>query len=108
MAKGDPIQSPWTYSSSDDPNEPRLTIVVPFNNSTRAIQNGTVVHRDAGCDENTIVFGNPTDQLLRKPLPQAPVGDTTLSSNQVRNALGISNSIEALLALGQITAVAGG
>jgi hypothetical protein len=103
MVVGGPIQSPWTYSTSDDPARPRLTISVPFNNATRAILNGTAVHRDAGCPFSTVVFANPSDQLLRKPLPAAPVGDTTLTANQVRNATGFQ-TIEDLLAAGQVTA----
>lgn len=103
MVAGGPIQSPWTYTTGDDPGEPRLTISVPFNNATRAILNGTLVHRDAGCRFSTIVFANPSDQLLRKPLPAAPVGDTTLSAQNVRQATG-AQTIEQLLALGQITA----
>lgn len=103
MAKGDPLPSPWVYTSGDDPSVPQLRISVPFNETTGAILNGTVVHRDVGCRWTTVIFADPTDQLLRKDLPPAPEGDTTLSAQQVRQFTGF-RTITDLLNAGQVTA----
>jgi hypothetical protein len=106
MAHGDPPTSPYTCGFEDYLGR-ELSIVVPWDDSvggTRNIVSPVSIHRDAGCLWTSIVFANPNDQLLRKPLPAAPEGDTTLTANQVRSATG-ARTIDDLLGLGQITAV---
>jgi hypothetical protein len=107
MAHGDAPVSPYECSFGDYLGRV-LSITVPWDDSvggTRNIQSPVSIHRDAGCLWSTIVFANPNDALARKPLPAAPEGDTTLTANQVRSATG-ARTIDDLLGLGQITAVA--
>jgi hypothetical protein len=61
------------------------------------------IHRDVGCKWATVIFANPTDVLLRKDLPPAPEGDTTMTAQQVRQRTGF-RTIDDMLAAGQITA----
>lgn len=106
MAHGDAPVSPWSYETRDYLGRV-LSITVPWDDSTggtRNILSGTV-HRDAGCLFSTIVFANPNDQLARKPLPAAPTGNTALTANQIRTATG-ARTIDDLLGLGQVTAIA--
>ena len=84
-----------------------LRLIVPWDDSVGGTRNilSASVHRDAGCLWATVIFANPTDQLMRKDLPAAPEGDTTLTANQVRNRTGF-RTIDDLLNAGQITASA--
>lgn len=103
MAKGDEL-NPWQYVTHDYQGK-TLSISVPWDAGTRNILNGTAVHRDVGCMYHTIVFDNPTDQLLRKPLPSMTDAqtDVTFTAVQVRNATGF-RTIDDLYAAGQVTA----
>lgn len=104
MAKGDPPVSPFVFSAGDYLGRV-LRITVPWDSSaggTRAILNGTVVHRDAGCRWSRIIFANPTGPA-RKPMPSAPVGDSTFTAQQVRTATGFQ-TYDDIIAAGQITA----
>lgn len=100
MAKGDPLLSPWTWDSGADYLGRHMSITLPFNNTTRAITNGGVIHRDAGCMYTKIVWGVPTSPTSIRSA-SVPNGDTAISAAQVR-ALGF-DTIEQVLAL-QITA----
>lgn len=101
MAKGDPLLSPYVWDSGADFLGRHITITIPFNNSTRAIQNGTVVHRDVGCLYTKIVFGVPSDPGSQRTA-SVPNGDTTITANQLRNTTGFT-TIDQVLNL-QITA----
>jgi hypothetical protein len=103
MAKGDPLLSPYVWDSGADSQGRHITITIPFNNSTRAILNGIVVHRDAGCTYTRIVIGVPSDPSSRRTA-SVPNGDTTFTANQFRNATGFT-TIDQVLDL-QITAEA--
>lgn len=101
MAKGDPLVSPWVWEA-DDYVGLAIRITVNFNNSTLALQSA-VVHRDTGCQYNTIVFDNPTDaqkaKLLAAPVDGA--GDKTYTANQMsKQGLSTINDVLAI----QITA----
>lgn len=102
MAKGD-LANPYNLSYPDYQGLV-LSVSVPWNATTRAITSASV-HRDVGCQYHTIVFANPTDQLLRKDLPAMTDAqtDATFTANQVRQRTGFQ-TIDDLLAAGQITA----
>jgi len=102
MAKGDTLVSPYVWDSGADNMGRHLSITIPFNNSTRAIQNGIVVHRDPDCLYTRVVIGFPDGTAQRTPSMQA--GDTTFTATQFRNATGFT-TIDQVLAL-QITAEA--
>lgn len=101
MAKGDPLLSPYVWDSGGDYLNRHITITIPFNNTTKAIQNGIVVHRDPGCLYTKIVFGVPGDASSQRTA-SVPDGDTTFNASQLRNATGFT-TITQILAL-QITA----
>lgn len=101
MARGDAQTSPWPWETSDYMGR-RITISLPFNESTGAILDGTVIHRDEGCVLSRIVWDDPTDNVKRKVSPTVPVGDTTLTAPQVRQATGFRNLADVLAV--QITA----
>lgn len=106
MARGDAPTSPYRCEFSDYEGRV-LSITVPWDDSpggTRNILSPVAIHRDPGCLWSTVVFENPNDTLLRKPLPAAPEGDTTLTANQIRSATGF-RTIDQLMGAGQITAV---
>lgn len=93
--------SPWPWEAPDYQGLV-IRIAVSFNVSSRALQNA-VIHRDSGCQYNTIVLDNPTDAVKAKRLA-APVdgaADKTYTANQMK-AQGL-NTIEDVLAV-QITA----
>lgn len=104
MARGDPPVSPWTYDSQDYLGRV-ISVSVPWDTGTGNILNGTVVHRDVGCMFHTIVFDNPSDVLLRKPLPSMTDAqtDVTFTWQQVRNATGFRTYAD-IVAAGQCTA----
>jgi hypothetical protein len=101
MAHGDPNLSPFTFRTVDYMGRV-FSITVPFDNATKDILNGTVVHRDVGCLYSTVVFSNPSGPL-RKQLPSAPEGDSTFTAQQVRIATGFQTYTDIVNA-GQITA----
>lgn len=101
MAKGDPLLSPWTWDSGGDYQDRHIRITIPFDNTTKAIQNGIVVHRDTGCLYTKIVIGVPSDPGSQRTA-SVPNGDTNITANQFRNATGFT-TIDQVLAL-QITA----
>jgi hypothetical protein len=101
MAKGDPQVSPFVFEAQDYLGR-ALRVTVPFDDVTKNILDGTVVHRDDGCLWSTIVFADPSGPL-RKGLPSAPVGDTTFTAQQVRIATGF-RTYDDIMAAGQITA----
>ena len=101
MAKGDPLVSPWQAEFSDYLQR-RISIVVNFNDATRALVSA-VVHRDVGCLYHTIVFDVPSDAVKAKRLaaPTDGAGDRTYTAAQM-TAQGL-RTIEDVLAI-QITA----
>ena len=101
MAKGDPLLSPWYWEAADYLGR-KITVTVPFDNATRSILNGTVIHRDEGCLYVRIVWDNPTDATKAKRSPDVPEGDTTLTAQQIRSRTGF-RTIEDVLAV-QVTA----
>jgi hypothetical protein len=105
LAKGDPVSSPWVYDSGPDFQDRHVSITVVFNNATRILQSATL-HRDAGCVYTHIYIGIGVDG---KPETAAHTfdisnlsGDRSVTSTQLA-AVGL-NTIEDVLALGQITA----
>lgn len=100
MTKGDPFLSPWVWDAHDYLDR-ALTITIPFNNNTRALQGATIV-RDPGCLYVRVVWDDPTDAAKAKRSPVAPEGTTTLTTNQLRQATGFQ-TIEDLMAV-QVTA----
>lgn len=103
MAKGDPLLSPYVWDSGADYLQRHITITIPFNNSTRAVLNGIVVHRDTDCVFTRIVIGVPSDPGSQRTA-RVSNGDTTFTANQFRNATGFT-TIDQVLSL-QITAEA--
>lgn len=101
MAKGD-LHNPYIAGPYVDYQGRVLSISVPWNSSTRAIQDGTAVHRDVGCQYRTIVFDNPPTGKRLPSMTDAQT-DLTFTAQQVRNATGF-RTIDDLLAAGQITA----
>ena len=95
MAKGDPLLSPYVWDSGGDYLDRHITITIPFNNTTKAIQNGIVVHRDTDCVYTRIVIGVPSDSGAQRTA-RVPNGDTTFSANQFRNATGFTTITQVL------------
>ncbi len=93
--------SPYTWDSGADYLGRHLSISIPFNTTTRAIQNGIAVHRDSGCLWSRVVYGVPSDGTSTRS-PVAPSGDTTLTAAQFTTATTFT-TIDQVLAL-QITA----
>jgi len=109
MGRAGAPTSPWVYDSGADVNGLHLRITIPWDDTvtgsgTGNIQNGTVVHKDPGCQWNTVVFDVPSGPNA-KPLPLAPDGDTTLTAVQIRNATGFRTITD--LQSVQVTAYAG-
>lgn len=102
MAHGDPLLSPWSASFLDFQGL-AVTITVPFNNATRALVDGTVLHRDAGCHYTRIALDNPNDAAKVKwfACPADGQPDTIVTAAQLA-ARGLT-TIETVLAV-QITA----
>lgn len=103
MAKGDPVQSPWSYEDRDI-HGLILRATFSFNNTTRALT-GAVVFRDPGCLKTTVWLGlgpdgtpNTADANHTFVIPD---GTTNISAGQMA-ARGF-NTIEDVLAT-QITA----
>ncbi len=94
------FSSPYTWGCTDYLGR-RLTISIPFNETTRAILNGIAVHRDVGCLWSRVVWGVPTVPTSQRS-PAAPEGDSTITANQFRNATGFT-TVDEILAV-QITA----
>lgn len=123
MARGDQLLSPYLWNSGGDVNGLMITVAVYFNDSTRALANTApgggcvVVHRDSGCEYNTLVFGKPVlddgtpdPNAPRLPAPADGAADSHYTVAQVKSAskkqLGFPNgwqTIEDVLST-QITA----
>lgn len=99
--RGDPQTSPWIWGSGDYQNR-LITITVPFDEATRAIVDGTVVHRDDDCLWSHIVWDDPSNNQKAKRSPVVPFGDTTLTAQQLRQATTF-RTIDDILAV-QVTA----
>lgn len=82
MAHGDVLVSPWVWSASDYLGR-TITITIPFNNSTRAVQAGTVV-RQSGCLWGHILVGVGADGSPDTALKNwaVPVGTNTITTGQ--------------------------
>lgn len=102
MAKGDPYPSPWVWTARDM-NGNALTITLPFDNTTKALQNGGSIHRDPGCLFSRIVWGVPSDPNAKRS-PQVPAGDTAVTAAQILAFSGFT-TVNDILAL-QVTAEA--
>jgi hypothetical protein len=100
MAKGDPYPSPWMAVFNDNTGL-FIRITIPFDNTTKAILDGGVIHRDPGCRWTRIVWGVPSDGAAKRS-PAVPVGDTAFTAAQVLAFSGFS-TINDILAL-QVTA----
>jgi hypothetical protein len=75
--------SPWTYSTSDA-NGKRVTVQVPFNNSTLAIVNpGLSGTRDPGCLYDRVLIGRVADGNQKVWL--IPEGDFSVGRAQLAN-----------------------
>jgi hypothetical protein len=101
VARGDPYLSPWVWDARDYLGR-AIVVTVPFNDATRDILNGIVIHRDTGCLYVRIVWDDPSNPQKAKRSPVVPVGDTTLTAQQLRQATGF-RTIEELMAV-QVTA----
>lgn len=101
MAKGDPLLSPYVWDSGADYLGRHISISVPFDESTRAILDGAVIHRDPGCIYTSVVVGVPTDAGAERT-GSVPDGDTLVSATQIL-AIGGFSTIDQILAL-QMTA----
>lgn len=99
--RGDVLQSPWVVRF-DDYLFRAITITVNFDNTTRAVIDGTVV-RDAGCLWSKLLFGvGPDGTPDSTPMKvNVPFGLTTIPKSAF-TAFGF-NTIEQVQAL-QITA----
>lgn len=102
MAKGDPLPSPLDYYNAGDYLGRRVSIVINWNTTTRALISA-IVHRDTGCLYNKIILDNPSDAQKAKPLalPVDGAGDRTYTSTQL-SAQNL-NTIDDILTV-QITA----
>lgn len=105
MAVGGVRVSPFVYDSGIDANGNHVSIVVNYNDATRALINATL-HRDVGCLYKRIYIGVGADG---RPDTAAQVfdistltGDLNVNAGQL-GARGLS-VIEDVFALGQITA----
>lgn len=97
-------RTPWVYQATDYVGL-RLLVSVDWDlGGTRNILGATVT-RDPGCQYHTIVFENPSNVLLRKPLPRMDddTVEVTLTAAQVRQATGF-RTVDDLNAAGQVTA----
>lgn len=101
MVKGDPLLSPWYWEAADYLGR-KITVTVPFNDATRAILNGIVVHRDPGCLYVRVVWDVPSSGSSKRGPDIPEGGDITLTAVQLRQATGF-RTIEDVLAV-QVTA----
>ncbi|GAB3884671.1 hypothetical protein [Terrabacter terrigena] len=101
-----PITSPFFYDTGGDYQDNHLTITIPFDEVTRLIQDGGVIHRDPGCVYSVIVWDNPSDPQKAKRLAGVPDGDTVVTARQIKQATGFTTA-EDLVSV-QITAEPGG
>lgn len=83
MAKGDVQLSPYLVEFIDY-QQLKVTVVVAFNDTTRALQSA-LVHRDAGCKFVRLVLDNPGDAVNAKrlALPADGQGDRTYTAAQL-------------------------
>lgn len=100
MAKGDPYPSPWQWTATDGAGL-KISIVIPFDNTTKALQDGGSIHRDSGCRFSRIVWGVPSDPGSKRS-PQVPAGDTAVSAAQILAFSGFT-TVNDILAV-QVTA----
>lgn len=103
MAKGDPITSPWEWQALDGEGD-IIHITIPFDDVTKVIVDGGVVHRDVGCRWSVIVWGVPSSPDAKRS-PPVPEGDTPITAAQIQAFSGFT-TIGDLLAV-QVTAEAG-
>lgn len=102
MAKGDPYPSPWQWAANDGTGR-FIRISIPFDNTTKALLDGGVIHRDVGCRWTKIVWGVPSDPNAKRS-PSVPEGDTTFTAAQVQSFSGFT-TVDDILAV-QVTAEA--
>ena len=91
-----PAVSPFIWSATDY-LERAITVTFPFDNTTHALADATVV-RDAGCLWGTLMIGDPNGAVKTFAVP---FGTSTVRSQQLKNN-GL-NTIDDIFAL-QITA----
>lgn len=85
--RGDQPTSPWVWSA-DDYTGAVLSISVPFDTTTLALQGPISVHRDAGCLWARVVWGDPNG--VTQTSPSAPFGDSSLTLKQFQRATGFT------------------
>jgi hypothetical protein len=102
MAHGDVQVSPWIWSAADYQGN-SITITIPFNNATKAIQNGSSIVRDPGCVYAHMYIGLGADGTPDTTVRAfaVSVGTRTVTANQM-GAVGL-HTIDDVLNL-QITA----
>lgn len=97
--------SPWTYDSGADYQGNHVSIVINYDNTTRALINATL-HRDPGCVYKKIYIGLGPDGMPDSTTHVFGIGN--LEGDRNVTAAGLAgvglNTIEDVNALGQITA----
>jgi hypothetical protein len=97
--------SPWTYDSGGDFQNRHVSIVINYDNATRALL-GATLHRDAGCVYTKIYIGLGPDGTPDTTTHVFNInnltGDRSVTPAQLAG-VGLS-VIEDVFALGQITA----
>lgn len=73
MGIGTPPASPFVYTTPGD--GPKLTVSIPYDNTSKALLDPITVHREAGCPWSAFVVWPGT--VLQRAFPKA-VGDSTI------------------------------
>lgn len=102
MARGDVPVSPWIWSSADYQGN-KITITIPYDNTSKAILNGSNVVRDVGCVYGHLYIGLGADGTPNTTTHvfAVSVGTRAVTAAQM-SAVGL-NTISDVLAL-QVTA----
>lgn len=101
-----PLTSPWQWIARDYQSL-AISISITFDETTHALLDVggacTTVHRDSGCQYNTIVLDNPADSAKAKLLPAPADGKPDVSYSTAQLARQGLSTIDDVLAV-QITA----
>lgn len=94
---GPPLANPWVYKATDYAGK-SIMIILPWNGTTRALQNGTI-EADDGCKYSTIYFGvgasgKVTDSFQKVPVAQG-VGTQTIAAGRL-STMGL-NTIDDII-----------
>ncbi len=101
MGVGGVIVSPWTWEARDYQGN-KISITIPFDNTTKVLSNGTIF-RDAACVYTTLIVGVGGDGTVESSTKtfSVPSGTHTITASAM-SSKGI-NTIDDILNL-QITA----